>query len=84
MEQDFGLHTTGERRSLKTPGLRWFQFQSILSPVGRWSYSRRPFLIIERTFGAPQRKRVFMLQLVLRVGSTRACARVLHRRNETG
>jgi len=59
MEQDFGLHTTGERRSLKTPGLRWFQFQSILSPVGRWSYSRRPFFIIERAFSALQRKRVF-------------------------
>jgi hypothetical protein len=63
MEQDFGLHTTSDRRSLKTPGLRWFQFQSILSPVGRWSYSRRPFFIIERAFSALQRKRVFMLQL---------------------
>ena len=44
MERDFGLHTTTERRSLKTPGLRVrFQFQNILSPAGRWSYSRRPF-----------------------------------------
>jgi len=55
MERDFGLHTTAERRSLKTPGLRVrFQFQSILSPAGCWSYSQRPFSIVERAFSAPQ------------------------------
>jgi len=55
MERDFGLHTTTERRSLKTPGLRVrFQFQSILSPAGRWSYSRRPLFIVERAFSALQ------------------------------
>ena len=54
-EQDFGLHTTSERRSLKTPGLRVrFQFQSILSPAGRWSYSRRPFLSSSGAFSALQ------------------------------
>ena len=55
MEQDFGLHTTSERRNLKTPGLRVrFQFQSILSPAGRWSYSWRPLFIVERAFSALQ------------------------------
>jgi len=55
MERDFGLHTAGERRNLKTPGLRVrFQFQSILSPAGRWSYSRRPLFIVERAFSALQ------------------------------
>ena len=54
MEQDFGLHTTNER-NLKTPGLRVrFQFQSILSPAGRWSYSRWPLFIVERAFSALQ------------------------------
>src|SRR6266576_1183032 len=48
-----GLHTTSERRNLKTPGLRVrFQFQSILSPAGCWSYSRRPLFIVERAFSA--------------------------------
>ena len=55
IEQDFGLHTTSERRNLKTPGLRVrFQFQSILSPAGRWSYSRWPLFIVERAFSALQ------------------------------
>jgi hypothetical protein len=43
MEQLFGLQTLDERDSLKKPGPSRFFFQSILSPVGRWTYSQRPF-----------------------------------------
>lgn len=44
LEQLFGLHSDDELRLVsKTPGLSAFQFQTILSPVGRWTYFQRPF-----------------------------------------